>query len=81
MKKILVTGSNGQLGRALHQLLQNSDADVTYTTSRDQFRLYQLIWKRFAASCMADAKYHTTSVKIDGAGYRFTLLQIGRAFV
>ena len=32
MKKILVTGSNGQLGRALHQLLQNSDADVTYTT-------------------------------------------------
>ena len=31
MKKILVTGSNGQLGRALHQLLQNSDADVTYT--------------------------------------------------
>ena len=38
-----------------------------------QFRLYQLIWKRFAASCMADAKYHTTSVKIDGAGYRFTV--------
>ena len=35
MKKILVTGSNGQLGRALHQLLQNSDADVTYTTSKD----------------------------------------------
>ena len=45
---------------------------VKESLSRDQFRLYQLIWKRFAASCMAVAKYHTTSVKIDGAGYRFT---------
>lgn len=41
--------------------------------SRDQFRLYQLIWKRFAASRMADAKYETTSVKIDAAGHRFTV--------
>ena len=39
--------------------------------TRDQFRLYQLIWKRFAASCMANAQYTTTSVKIDAAGYRF----------
>ena len=46
---------------------------VKESLSRDQFRLYQLIWKRLAASCMADAKYHTTSVKIDGAGYRFTV--------
>ena len=46
---------------------------VKESLSRDQFRLYQLIWKRFAASCMADAKNHTTSVKIDGAGYRFTV--------
>ena len=46
---------------------------VKESMSRDQFRLYQLIWKRFTASCMADAKYHTTSVKIDGAGYRFTV--------
>ena len=40
--------------------------------SRDQFRLYQLIWKRFVASRMKEAKYQTTSVKIDGNGYRFT---------
>ena len=32
--------------------------------SRDQYRLYQLIWKRFIASQMEDAKYETTSVKI-----------------
>lgn len=40
---------------------------------RDNFRLYQLIWKRFTASRMAPAVYTTTSVKIDGAGYRFTV--------
>ena len=39
--------------------------------TRDQFRLYQLIWKRFAASRMANAQYTTTSVKMDAAGYRF----------
>ena len=39
--------------------------------TRDQFRLHQLIWKRFAASRMANAQYTTTSVKIDAAGYRF----------
>ena len=39
--------------------------------TRDQFRQYQLIWKRFAASRMANAQYTTTSVKIDAAGYRF----------
>ena len=39
--------------------------------TRDQYRLYQLIWKRFAASRMANAQYTTTSVKIDAAGYRF----------
>lgn len=48
--------------------------------SRDQFRLYQLIWKRFTASCMADAKYHTTSVKIDGGGYRFRVSASSVAF-
>ncbi|MDO5293298.1 MAG: type I DNA topoisomerase [bacterium] len=40
--------------------------------SRDLFRLYQLIWKRFVASQMKAAKYETTSVKIDANNYRFT---------
>lgn len=39
--------------------------------SRDLFRLYQLIWKRFTASRMAPAVYASTSVKIEGNGYRF----------
>lgn len=41
--------------------------------SRDQFRLYQLIWRRFAASRMAPARYETTSVKIGAGEYVFTV--------
>ena len=41
--------------------------------SRDQYRLYQLIWKRFAASRMQQAKYETISVKIQGGEYYFTV--------
>lgn len=41
--------------------------------SRDQFRLYQLIWKRFTASRMNPAKYETTSVKILGNRHIFTV--------
>ena len=36
--------------------------------SRDQFRLYQLIWQRFVASQMMPALYKTLSVEIDGQG-------------
>jgi DNA topoisomerase-1 len=45
---------------------------IKESLSRDQFRLYQLIWKRFVASRMQPAIYETTSVKIDGNDYRFT---------
>ncbi len=48
-------------------------AAVKDSLSRDQYRLYQLIWKRFVASRMAPARYETTSVKIAGGKYRFTV--------
>ena len=59
-----------------HEAIRPTDitrtpAAIKDSLSRDQFRLYQLIWKRFAASRMANAQYTTTSVKIDAAGYRF----------
>ena len=47
--------------------------EIKESLSRDQFRLYQLIWKRFVASRMTEAVYETTSVKIDAAGQRFTV--------
>ncbi len=46
---------------------------VKDSLARDQFRLYQLIWKRFAASRMAPAVYETTSVKLLAGGNTFTM--------
>ena len=46
---------------------------IKESLARDQYRLYQLIWKRFTASQMQDAKYETTSVKISGGKYFFTV--------
>ena len=40
-------------------------AQVARELSGDQFRLYELIWKRTVASQMADAKYETTTVTLD----------------
>lgn len=44
---------------------------IKESLSRDQFRLYQLIWKRFLASQMCAAVYETTSVNIAAGKYRF----------
>lgn len=46
---------------------------VKDSLARDLFRLYQLIWKRFAASRMAPAVYETTSVKLMAGGNSFTM--------
>ena len=46
---------------------------IKESLSRDQFRLYQLIWKRFTASQMSPAVYETISVKIAAGKYRFTV--------
>ncbi len=61
-----------------HEAIRPSDinrtpAMVKDSLSRDQFRLYQLIWKRFAASRMAPAVYETTTVKIGAGKYRFNV--------
>lgn len=51
--------------------LNRSPAIVKDSLSRDLFRLYQLIWNRFAASCMTPAVYETTSVTIGAGKYWF----------
>lgn len=60
--------------------IELTPAAVKDSLSREQFRLYQLIWKRFLASRMQAAKYDTVSVKIDGGGYRFTTSTASLAF-
>lgn len=61
-----------------HEAIRPSDItrtplSVKESLSRDQYRLYQLIWKRFTASRMANARYETTSVKIGAGAYRFSV--------
>lgn len=53
--------------------LARTPFSIKDSLSRDQFRLYQLIWKRFAASQMTAAKYETTSVKIGAGEHIFTV--------
>ena len=53
--------------------VSRSPAAVKDSLSRDQFRLYQLVWKRFVASRMQPARYETTSVRIAAGKYRFTV--------
>ncbi|MEY8481320.1 type I DNA topoisomerase [Lachnospiraceae bacterium 48-21] len=61
-----------------HEAIRPTDVSRTPVSmkeslSRDQFRLYQLIWKRFVASRMQPARYETTSVRIAAGRYRFTV--------
>ena len=79
-----------------HEAIRPTDiartpALIKDSLSRDQFRLYQFIWKRFAASRMAAAEYDTLSVKIENNGHKFSaatskvafdgFMKIGRAHV
>lgn len=48
-------------------------SEIKDSLSRDQLRLYQLIWKRFAASRMQVAKYETITIKIEGNDYIFVV--------
>lgn len=69
---------NGQKIQDAHEAIRPTNirytpAELKDSLSRDQFRLYQLIWKRFTASRMSNARYETTSVKIDARNHRFTV--------
>lgn len=61
-----------------HEAIRPTDIALTpvvvkESLSRDLFRLYQLIWKRFTASRMQPAIYETTSVKVAAGTYVFSL--------
>lgn len=61
-----------------HEAIRPTDIALTpvmvkESLQRDLFRLYQLIWKRFAASRMQPAVYQTTSVKVGAGEYSFSL--------
>ena len=77
--------NDGKKIQDAHEAIRPTDvsrtpAAVKESLTRDQFRLYQLIWKRFVASRMMPARYETTSVKIAAGKYRFTVAASKIAF-
>ena len=66
--------SKGKIQDA-HEAIRPTDISrmpvlIKDSLSRDQFRLYQLIWNRFVASRMNPARYETTSVRIAAGDYQ-----------
>ena len=70
------TGNQNRKAQDAHEAIRPTDiarvpAAMKESLSRDQFRLYQLIWKRFVASRMEAAVYETISAVIRGGEYDF----------
>jgi DNA topoisomerase-1 len=64
--------TRSRLAQEAHEAIRATSAfrtpeQVTKFLSRDQARLYELIWKRFVATQMASARLEITSVDIDAA--------------
>lgn len=75
IEKTSTQKSSGKIQDA-HEAIRPTYVDLTpvrvkESLTRDQFRLYQLIWKRFVASRMHSAKYETLSVRIMAGGHQF----------
>ena len=59
-----------------HEAIRPSDVSlepdmIKDSLTSDQFKLYDLIWRRFVASQMAAAEYDTVSVDIENGRYEF----------
>ena len=68
---------NGKKIQDAHEAIRPTDielipAKVKDSLSRDQFRLYQLIWKRFVASRMQPARYETSTAKLTVGEHHFS---------
>ena len=72
-------------GQDAHEAIRPTDirrtpALIKESLSREQLRLYQLIWRRFTASRMANAVYDTSSARIRAGQYIFTAAASRLAF-
>lgn len=68
---------NGKRIQDAHEAIRPSYINLTpdelkNELSKEQFKLYQLIWNRFVASRMKPAVYTVTSLKIEGNDHIFT---------
>ena len=70
------TANRNRNAQDAHEAIRPTDVNrspvlVKQYLSRDQFRLYQLIWKRFVASRMEAVVYETNTVRIQGGDHIF----------
>ncbi len=73
--KQVTVGKNAQ---DAHEAIRPTDVRLTPakakdSLTRDQFRLYQLIWKRFMASQMQPVLRETLSIDVQGGAYTFRI--------
>ena len=66
----------GQNVQDAHEAIRPTHIEITPESVKDQldrdaFRLYRLVWNRFAASRMTPAVYDATGVKLEHAGHVF----------
>ncbi|MCQ2494960.1 MAG: type I DNA topoisomerase [Lachnospiraceae bacterium] len=80
-----VNKGTGKKIQDAHEAIRPSYLDIPLTVikeslSRDLFRLYQLIWKRFVASRMEQAVYKTLKHVFDANGVKYTCASSKIAF-
>ncbi|MBQ7676840.1 MAG: type I DNA topoisomerase [Lachnospiraceae bacterium] len=68
-----------------HEAIRPADialvpSEIRDSLSRDQLRLYQLIWKRFVASRMTPAVFETTTIRFAAGEYVFSSAASKRVF-
>ncbi len=77
---IAISEKNNAVGKKIqdaHEAIRPTDVNLTPVKvkdqlTRDQFRLYQLIYNRFLASQMEAAKYESSTIKLSAKGYEFS---------
>ncbi|NLJ95532.1 MAG: type I DNA topoisomerase [Clostridiales bacterium] len=70
-------GRSGKKIQDAHEAIRPTNVEfipleIKDSLSRDQYRLYQLIWNRFVASRMQSARYETISIRIEANNHWFS---------
>ncbi len=68
----------GKKGQDAHEAIRPTDVqrrpeDLKEALPRDLYRLYQLIWRRFVAARMEEARFATVSVHISASEHKFSV--------
>jgi DNA topoisomerase-1 len=73
-------GSQGAHEAIRPTALSRTPESVKSRLTPEQFRLYDMIYRRFLASQMADARYQTTTVLVNAGNYVFQANALKRVF-